>query len=154
VLMAMTAEHGVLRSRLLFEITESQKLHDLELANRIIAKVRRTGHSVCLDDFGASGASLDSLCRLEVDYVKIDGRYIRALDASSRDAKIVKHLVALCEDFGVCAIAEMVETPEAAGVIGSFGVTLAQGWLYGKAAAKPEWSPADAAARPRMGTAA
>jgi EAL domain-containing protein (putative c-di-GMP-specific phosphodiesterase class I) len=153
VLLAMTAEQGVLRSRLMFEITESQKLHDLELANRIIAKVRRTGHSVCLDDFGADGSSLDSLCRLEVDFVKIDGRYIRTLDAGSRDAKIVKHLVALCGDFGVQAIAEMVETPEAAGVIGSFGVTLAQGWLYGKATPIPAWSPPEAAPR-RVGTAA
>jgi EAL domain-containing protein (putative c-di-GMP-specific phosphodiesterase class I) len=154
VLMAMTAEHGVLRSRLMFEITESQRLNDLEQANRIIAKVRRTGHSVCLDDFGATGASLDALCRLEVDYVKIDGRYIRTLDAGSRDATIVKHVVALCREFGVAAIAEMVETAEAAGVIGAFGVNLAQGWLYGRAAPKPEWSAARLTPSSRAATAA
>lgn len=152
-LMAMTAEAGVLRSRLMFEITESQRLNDLEQANRIIAKVRKTGHSVCLDDFGAGGASLDSLCRLQVDYVKIDGRYIRALDARSREATIVKHMVALCQDFGVAPIAEMVETKAAAAVIRSFGVQLAQGWLYGKAAPKPEWA-AEPPARARAASAA
>jgi EAL domain-containing protein (putative c-di-GMP-specific phosphodiesterase class I) len=154
VLMAMTAEAGVLRSRLLFEITESQRLNDLELANRIIAKVRKTGHPVCLDDFGAGGASLESLCRLEVDYVKIDGRYIRALDARSREATIVKHMVALCRDFGVAPIAEMVETKAAAAVIEAFGVKLAQGWLYGKATAKPEWPAEAPAARARAASAA
>jgi EAL domain-containing protein (putative c-di-GMP-specific phosphodiesterase class I) len=153
VLMAMTAEHGVARSRLMFEITESQKLHDLEQANRIISRVRRTGHSVCLDDFGATGSSLDSLCRLEVDSVKIDGRYIRTLDAGSRDATIVKHVVALCRDFGVAPIAEMVETPEAVTIIRSFGVKLAQGWLYGKATPRPEWQ-APKAAPAMVGTAA
>lgn len=150
MLMAMMGENGVQRSRLLFEITESQKLHDLERANRIIAKIRKTGHAVCLDDFGAGGASLDCLCRLEVDFVKIDGRYVKALDARSRDATIVKHVVALCRDFGVSTIAEMVETDKAAAVIQSFGVTLAQGWLYGKATPKPEWTaaaPAPKAAR-------
>jgi EAL domain-containing protein (putative c-di-GMP-specific phosphodiesterase class I) len=138
-LLATTAKHGAARSRLLFEITESQKLSDLERANRLIGKIRRAGHAVCLDDFGADGASLDSLCRLEVDFVKIDGRYIRGLDAGSREATIVKHLVALCRDFGVSTIAEMVETRHVAATIEAFGVKLGQGWLYGKAAPEPEW---------------
>jgi EAL domain-containing protein (putative c-di-GMP-specific phosphodiesterase class I) len=154
VLMAMTAEAGVLRSRLMFEITESQRLNDLEMANRIIARVRKTGHPVCLDDFGSGGSSLDSLCRLEVDYVKIDGRYIRALDTRSREATIVKHMVALCKDFGVAPIAEMVETKAAAAVIQSFGVKLAQGWLYGKAAPKPEWAADAPGATARAASAA
>jgi EAL domain-containing protein (putative c-di-GMP-specific phosphodiesterase class I) len=141
-LMALTAAQGAARSRLLFDITESQKLNDLERANRVIGKIRRAGHGVCLDDFGVDGASLDSLCRLEVDYVKIDGRYIRGLDAGSREAIIVKHMVALCRDFGVSAIAEMVETKHAAATIEAFGVKLAQGWLYGKATPKPEWAGA------------
>lgn len=141
-LMALTAAHGAARSRLLFDITESQKLNDLDRANRVIGKIRRAGHGVCLDDFGADGASLDSLCRLEVDFVKIDGRYIRGLDAGSREATIVKHLVALCRDFGVSTIAEMVETKHAAATIEAFGVKLAQGWLYGKATPKPEWAGA------------
>ena len=143
-LLAAVAEQGALRSRLLFEITESQNLHDLERANRIIGKIRKTGHAVCLDDFGAGGASLQGLCRLEVDFVKIDGRYVTALDARSRDGVIARHVVALCRSLGVSAIAEMVETPQAAAAIQSFGVTLAQGWLYGKATPKPEWRTATA----------
>jgi EAL domain-containing protein (putative c-di-GMP-specific phosphodiesterase class I) len=147
-ILAKIATHGVHRSRLLFEITESHKLGDLDQASRVIAKIRKSGHTVCLDDFEANGPSLDSLCRLEVDFVKIDGRYLRTLDTRSRDAVIVKHVLSLCAAFGVATIAEMVETREAAAVARSLGVGLAQGWLYGKPTPRPEWSAEAAASLP------
>jgi len=50
----------------------------------------------------------------------------------------VRHLAQLCRDLGVVTIAEMVETSEVADLLRSFGVDLAQGFLYGKPAAKPE----------------
>ncbi len=152
-LAALTASQTSLRTRLLIEVTETQKLADLPAANRVIASLRKMGHPVCLDDFGAGAASLDYLSGLDVEYVKIDGRYIKALDRGPRDAMVIKHVAALCKDLGVSVIAEMVETQEAAEVIQGFGVPLAQGWLFGKPAAKPVWeapyTPGPSAARRR-----
>jgi EAL domain-containing protein (putative c-di-GMP-specific phosphodiesterase class I) len=146
---------GGLRGRLILEITETRQLRDLDQANARIARLRSAGHVVCLDDFGAGAASLDYLRRLEVDFIKIDGRYIQSMTEGSRDALLVKHLVALCNDLGVATIAEMIETEPVARLALDLGVQLGQGWAFSKPLEKPRWSPpasAPAPARTRPGS--
>ncbi len=146
---------GGLRGRLILEITETRQLRDLDQANARIARLRSAGHVVCLDDFGAGAASLDYLRRLEVDFIKIDGRYIQSMTEGSRDALLVKHLVALCNDLGVATIAEMIETEPVARLALDLGVQLGQGWAFSKPLEKPRWSPpalAPAPARTRSGS--
>jgi len=131
-LVALTATAPKLRPRLLFEITETHKLTDLGGAGRVVASLRELGHPVCLDDFGAGAATLEYLSRLEVDFIKFDGRYIKSLDRQPRDSAVIKHVVALCRELGIGTIAEMIETEEVAAVARRLGVALGQGWLYGK----------------------
>jgi EAL domain-containing protein (putative c-di-GMP-specific phosphodiesterase class I) len=77
-------------------------------------------------------ATLEYLSRLEVDFIKFDGRYIKSLDRQPRDSAVIKHVVALCRELGIGTIAEMIETEEVAAVAQRLGVTFGQGWLYGK----------------------
>ena len=140
-LVASTARSPSLRPRMLLEITETRLIEDLDRANLILGQLRAAGHVICLDDFGAGAASLDYLRKLDVDFVKIDGRYIQTMAAGSRDAMIVKHVVRLCEDLGVATIAEMIETHETADLARDLGVTLGQGWVYAKALPEPIWDP-------------
>jgi len=150
-LLAVTSRAG-LRPRLLLEVTETQVLKDLAAANAAIARLRQAGHPICLDDFGAGAASLDYLRSLDIDYVKIDGRYIQGLAKGSRDSAILKHLVALCHELGVRTIAEMIETAEVEVMVRGLGVDLGQGWRFGKPLAQPLWSqPAAPVAARRRG---
>jgi EAL domain-containing protein (putative c-di-GMP-specific phosphodiesterase class I) len=59
----------------------------------------------------------------------------------SRDALVVKHLVALCQELGVATIAEMVETEDVARLSRDLGVELGQGWAFSKPLETPRWSP-------------
>jgi EAL domain-containing protein (putative c-di-GMP-specific phosphodiesterase class I)/GGDEF domain-containing protein len=127
-----------LKDRLIFEITESAAIDDLEVANRHIQSLRGLGCMVCLDDFGAGAASFAYLQRLSVDVVKIDGRYVRDLASDGRDGALVRHLVQLCKELKVRTVAEMVETPEIEDAARKAGVDYAQGWLYGRPADRPE----------------
>jgi EAL domain-containing protein (putative c-di-GMP-specific phosphodiesterase class I) len=147
-MLGLAGETPDIRSRLILEITETRKIHDLDRANALIARLRGAGHVVCLDDFGAGAASLDYLRRLEVDFIKIDGRYIQSMTAGSRDALVVKHLVALCRDLGVSTIAEMVETDDVARLSRDLGVELGQGWVFSRPLEKPKWKPPPPASRP------
>lgn len=140
-LAAVSAGIGDLRSRLLIEITESHQIQDFEQVNGALAALRQLGHSICLDDFGAGAASLDYLRQLDVDYVKIDGRYVQGLVAGGRDAMILKHIVALCRDMEIATIAEMIETREASDICRDLGVTMGQGYLFAKPLPKPRWAP-------------
>jgi len=144
-LAALTDHDQRLRPRLLLELTETHCLTDLEAADRAIQSLRRLGHAVCLDDFGAGAASLDYLRRLQVDFVKFDGRYIRALTAGSRDEVILKHMVGLCRELNIETIAEMIETQETARVAEGIGVGLGQGWCFAKPSAELVYPPPSAA---------
>jgi EAL domain-containing protein (putative c-di-GMP-specific phosphodiesterase class I) len=152
-LLKLTDHAPQLRPRLLLEITETQRLPDLQAANRVLADLRLAGHQVCIDDFGAGAASLDYLSHLDVDIVKIDGRYIQALGTRPRDTMILKHMAELCRDLGVVTIAEMVETSEQARTVQNLGIELAQGWCFGKPSPEPVWRPsASSPASRRVGS--
>jgi EAL domain-containing protein (putative c-di-GMP-specific phosphodiesterase class I) len=140
-ILALNSRAPKLRGRMLLELTETQELADLGRANLILQILRNAGHKVCLDDFGAGAASLNYLRQLDVDIVKIDGRYIQTLDSQPRDAIVLKHMIALCAEFGLSTIAEMIETKAAADLALSLGVTFGQGWHLGKPTPTPIWTP-------------
>lgn len=117
---------------LLFEITESTAIEDLDKVNGYIQKLRERKFEVCLDDFGAGAASFQYLNGLDIDCVKIDGKYIRDALNSSRDEAMVRNLARMCQDLGVTTIAEMVETQEQLDYLIGIGVDKAQGWLFAK----------------------
>jgi EAL domain-containing protein (putative c-di-GMP-specific phosphodiesterase class I) len=148
--------HAGVRGRLLFELTESAAIEDLAAADRHLQALRGEGCHVCLDDFGAGAASLAYLQQLGLDMVKIDGRYIRDLQAGGREATFVKHLVKMCGALGIRTLAEMVETAEAEAAVRKAGVDLAQGWRYGAASeipappARPKALPGRNGVRPAL----
>jgi len=120
-----------LKRRLMFEITESSALANLDLADERIQRLRRAGFEVCIDDFGAGAASLSYLRHLTVDVVKIDGQYVRELSGGNRDGVVVRHLTALCRELHVLTIAEMVECQSTADALREIGVDMGQGFLFG-----------------------
>lgn len=153
-LLDLLDENKPLATRLAIEITESARLKDLTATNKVLQEIRRRQFQVCLDDFGAGSASFQYLQALGVDYVKIDGAYIRRLGESPKDDAMVRGLVRLCDDLNIGTIAEMVETREQAERLRALGVKLAQGWYFGKPTPTPNvpWDftgPASAAPAPR-----
>lgn len=146
-LLRMTNAEPTLRRRLLIEVTETAALADLAAADRRLAALRNAGIRVCIDDFGAGAASFDWLGSLGVDMVKIDGGFIRRLDADQRSATLIGHLAALCASLRVEVIAEMVETEAQAALLRQLGVRYGQGWLFGRAGEEPVLRREEAKAR-------
>ena len=125
------------RERLLFEITETSEIADLPRAQRIIQEFRRSGHKVCLDDFGAGAASFPYLQAFTIDFVKIDGAYVSRMLDAMRDHAILKAMVQVCSDLGTATIAEMIETDAQAQRLAQTGVDYGQGYLFGRPAPTP-----------------
>ncbi|MBS0331556.1 MAG: EAL domain-containing protein [Proteobacteria bacterium] len=135
--LRLIAAHPQIEGRLMFELTESAAIDDLQLADNHIQALRGAGCEMCLDDFGAGAASLAYLQQLRLDVLKIDGRYIRDLQFGSRSATFIKHLVDMCRELGMRTLAEMVETSIVEDAVRRVGVDYAQGWLYGLASDEP-----------------
>ena len=121
--------------RLLVELTESAAIDRPERVARLIAELRRRGIPVCLDDFGSGAAAFHYLRAFRVDYVKLDGDYVRSTD--HRDQAILRGMIGLCQALGLRTIAEMVETPLQRERLLRLGVDLGQGYLFGRPAALP-----------------
>jgi EAL domain-containing protein (putative c-di-GMP-specific phosphodiesterase class I)/PAS domain-containing protein len=123
---------GAGRERLLIELTETADIENPAAAAALIKELRRRGHAVCLDDFGAGAAGIRHLKRFEVDYVKIDGQYVRGAGVGGRDRALLGQIVQLCRATGAKVIAEQVETETEATMLREFGVEYGQGVLFGR----------------------
>ena len=121
-------------SNLVFEITETAVMQDMDRATRFAERLVALGCRLSLDDFGTGFASFTYLKRLPVHYLKIDIEFVRDVAHSQRDMFVARAIVALANDFGQQTIAEGVEDQETADVLRNLGVTYAQGHLFGRPA--------------------
>lgn len=131
-LMQLLLSCGDIRKQLMFELTESSQIKNLERTNEILKKLRQMGHAVCLDDFGAGAAGYQYLRQLETDYVKIDGVYVQEAEESQSGRAFLKSMSRLCQDLGIATIGECVETNGQAEMLKEIGVQYAQGFLFGR----------------------
>ncbi|HYH62866.1 MAG TPA: EAL domain-containing protein, partial [Solirubrobacterales bacterium] len=97
-------------SRLVFEITETAAIANMDEARALAIRIRRWGCRFALDDFGAGFGSFYYLKYLPVDYLKIDGEFIRNLDSSEIDQRMVVAMVEIARALGLRTIAEFVES--------------------------------------------
>ncbi|MCB1537669.1 MAG: EAL domain-containing protein [Rhodospirillales bacterium] len=126
-------------SRLIFEITESSQITDLDKVNTFVRALQDDGFKVSLDDFGAGAASFQYLHKIHVDSVKIDGQYITNILSSDRDRSMISNLVRMCADLDVSVVAERVETREQADALRAMNVALGQGYYFAKPLDEPDY---------------
>jgi len=131
-MMKLLEPHANLSRHLLFEITESTAMTNLQRVDRILTGLRQAGYRICLDDFGAGASSFPYLQALSVDFVKIDGGYIARMSDSAKDRAILKAMVAMCRDLGIGMIAEMIERVEQGEDLREMGIAYGQGFLFGR----------------------
>ena len=119
-------------SRLGFEVTESDFIRNFETANKNLDYLRSKGCKVSLDDFGTGMSSFAYIADLKLHTIKIDGTFIKELNASMHNQAIVKSIVQLCKDLKLSTVAEFVETQEEYEMIAALGIDYAQGYLVHK----------------------
>jgi diguanylate cyclase (GGDEF)-like protein/PAS domain S-box-containing protein len=114
---------------LCFEITETAAITHLADAASFIDGIRRLGVKVSLDDFGSGVSSFGYLKSLAVDYLKIDGQFIRQLVDDALDRATVRCFRDVANVVGVRTIAEWVEEPATREVLRELGIDYLQGYL-------------------------
>ncbi|TQV69894.1 EAL domain-containing protein [Exilibacterium tricleocarpae] len=133
--------YNIDRSHLIFELTETSAVEDIVTAAEVIGRCCKLGYKFALDDFGVGFASWFYLRRLPVDYVKIDGSFVRHLAKNFEDRLFVKAINDVAQGLGKKTIAEFVEDEIALELLTKFGVDYAQGYFIGKP--QPSLLPSD-----------
>ncbi|MDH4107818.1 MAG: EAL domain-containing protein [Gammaproteobacteria bacterium] len=135
--VACLEKHRVRPDRFMFEITENLAVRHLSHVEKQIAALRELGCEVALDDFGKGYSSLGYLQQLSVDYIKIDGSFIRNLVKNPVDQKMVRLIAEIGREAGMKTVAEYVQSAPAFSMLAELGVDYAQGFYVGKPAAVP-----------------
>jgi diguanylate cyclase (GGDEF)-like protein/PAS domain S-box-containing protein len=128
------ANSGVDPGLLIFEVTETAAVADLDHARSFAKKLAALGCRFALDDFGAGYASFKYLKHLPISYLKIDGEFVRDLPNSRTDQLIVRALVDVCDGLGIKTVAEFVTDQPTMDMVRELGVDFAQGYHLGKPA--------------------
>ncbi|MCG6656195.1 EAL domain-containing protein [Halomonas campisalis] len=130
--LAISEQVGWPTQRLVFEITETEKVQDQGHLQRIIETYREMGFATALDDFGNGYANLDLLTELRPDRLKLDRVLIMGCDSDPRRQAILRALADLGRALAIDMVAEGVETREEALWLGRNGLTHQQGFYYAR----------------------
>jgi len=126
--------YGIDPSHLVFEMTETAAVKDLSYAYSFITRLKELGCQFGLDDFGTGYASFSYLRALPVDYLKIDGTFVKEILENPADQLFVKAIVDVARGINVKTIAECVEDKKTLEMLTAFGVDFAQGFYIGRPA--------------------
>ena len=126
------AEHDIAPQSICFEITETTAIANLDQAAQLIHSLKELGCQFALDDFGSGMSSLAYLKNLPVDYLKIDGGFIKNIDNDQIDYAMVDSVNRLSHLMGIQTIAECVESKSVLKQLQKIGVDYAQGFCIDK----------------------
>ncbi|PPR08488.1 MAG: hypothetical protein CFH44_01014, partial [Proteobacteria bacterium] len=118
--------------KIIIEVTETAAMRDEQKAKQFVAELHNLGFKFALDDFGSGYSSFYYLKNLDVDYIKIDGEFIKNIDNSPEDRHFVKALTDLAKGLNVEIIAEFVENQTHVNILKEMGVDYMQGYHISK----------------------
>lgn len=123
---------GVRPEQVCFELSESVVAASMNHTARFIAVLHGLGCRFTLDDFGSGLGSFANLKQLSMDYLKIDGSFIRGLGSDEISVAMVTAMIELARTLGIKVIAEHVETERALELVRALKVDFVQGYAVGR----------------------
>ncbi len=124
--------HGFPIERIIFETVEGEQISHGKWLAEILIEYKRIGFKTAIDDFGAGFAGLNLLADFQPDMVKLDMALIRGIDQSPSRRAIVGGVVSMCGQLDIDVIAEGIETRDEGTCLSDLGISLMQGYWFGR----------------------
>jgi EAL domain-containing protein (putative c-di-GMP-specific phosphodiesterase class I) len=131
---AQFAEHAFSPERVCFEITETAAIQNLRHAVELMATLKRHGSQLALDDFGSGLSSFHYLKTLPIDYLKIDGSFVKDMIENANDCALVAAINQMSHTIGIQTVAEYAHSQAIIERLRELGVDYAQGYYFGRPA--------------------
>lgn len=128
---------GVLPRMLVLEITEYERVTDMEYLASVVCEIRSAGVSLALDDFGDGRSSLRLWSQIKPEFVKIDKYFTKEISRNADKLKVIQALQQIAVIFNTSLVAEGIETEEDLRVLRDLGIEYGQGYFLGRPAQFP-----------------
>jgi diguanylate cyclase (GGDEF)-like protein len=125
---------GIDPRRIIFEITETVFIKNLERAHLLVTQLQKIGCTFALDDFGAGFSSLSYMRSLPVDVVKIDGAFLKNIESNPVDFALLRSINEIAHLLGKRTAAEYVNSESVHQLLGEIGIDYGQGYYFGRPA--------------------
>jgi len=126
---SLLREYGINPAKMVFEITERDTVKNLGLVEKFIHDLRSEGFRFAIDDFGSGYSSFQYIRKFSIDFLKIDGEFVKNMtEKGTIEKAIVTSIAALAKSLGIKTIAEYVETEQIMSDVESVGIDFAQGY--------------------------
>jgi len=126
--------YKISKQRVYLEIIEDIIIPKCDTIDRQIIQLRELGYNLIIDDFGSDKFTFTRMFDLQVDYIKIDGSFIKELNKNASYKKMVQGIVDFAKASGIKTIAEHIESREVLKIVNELGIDYSQGFLLGKPA--------------------
>ena len=131
-MLKFITEQQIPAGRLCLEITETLAIANLEIASKYMSALREYGCYIALDDFGSGLSSFSYLSNLPLDYIKIDGVFVKSMLQDEASTVMVEAIHKIADKMGLFTIAEFVEDQDAVDQLRKIGIDMAQGFFFDK----------------------
>jgi diguanylate cyclase (GGDEF)-like protein len=129
---ALADKYSVPTTNVIFEITERKAIEDIMRVVSFVRELKNEGFRFAIDDFGSGYSSFYYLKYLPVDFLKIEGEFIKTLPNSPTDRVFIEGIVNVAKKMGIKTIAEFIENENVLEVVKDLGIDYAQGYYLGK----------------------
>jgi diguanylate cyclase (GGDEF)-like protein len=130
--LKLTKEYEIDHSRVVFEITERDTVKNLSLLEKFVHDLKFEGFKFAVDDFGSGFSSFHYIKLFPIDFVKIEGEFIRNMIRDKKDLALVRTMLTLAKEFEIEAIAECVEDRDILEKAKDIGIRYGQGFHVGR----------------------
>ena len=130
-------KYGINPNRIIIEILEDIEFDDDDLIVNNILILKDMGFKIAIDDFGYANSNFGRLIKMQIDYIKIDGRFIKNMDSNAMCHKIVRSIADFAKNIGVQCIAEHVHSKAVQNLVENLGIEFSQGYFIGEATSNP-----------------
>lgn len=124
----LAGEAGIDPTRIVFEITERETVRNLTLLEKFVIDAKLQGFSFAIDDFGSGYSSFQYIKCFPVDYIKIEGEFIRNMLHDEVYLAFIKSIVTLAKELNIKTVAEFVEDADVLAAVSALGIDYAQGY--------------------------
>ena len=132
IIKSALAKWNIPPDALLFEVTETVAMNNLNTASLMLKELQSMGCQTALDDFGVGYSSFTYLKELPVDFVKIDGSFVKDIDTNTLNKAMVRAINDIAHELGKKTIAEFVESENILAILSELNVDYAQGFHLGR----------------------